>query len=243
MQIKALPRPFYRRLPIDDSTPQQAIQRWEKLRLYDRLRRQGCSQELALEAISCSRSTYYRWRKRFATSGLPGFVARSRCPRRVRSHQWSHRDEHHVWQLRRRYPFCGKLRLHIFLQQEHGFTGSVSTVGRIRPCAFYQGRLRPKRRRNFHQGHAKRWRYGMKASRAGQLVQIDHMSISPLPGVQLKEFKALCPLSKQMVVRCYTRQRHHLAEFETASSTSPSMCCLRDDPSTGWLRVGVDISS
>ncbi len=215
MQIKALPYPLYRRLPVDDSTPQQAIQRWEKLRLYDRLRRQGCSQELALEAISCSRSTYYRWRKRFDTSGLPGLVARSRCPRRVRSHQWSHRDEHHVWQLRRRYPFCGKLRLHIFLQQEHGFTGSVSTVGRIlakgvrlgriRPCAFYQGRLRPKRRRNFHQGHAKRWRYGMKASRAGQLVQIDHMSISPLPGIQLKEFKALCPLSKQMVVRCYTR--------------------------------------
>ncbi len=215
MQIKALPRPFYRRLPVDDSTPQQAIQRWEKLRLYARLRRQGCSQELALEAISCSRSTYYRWRKRFDTSGLPGLVARSRCPRRVRSHQWSHRDERLVWQLRRRYPFCGKLRLHIFLQQEHGFTGSVSTVGRIlakgvrlgriRPCAFYQGRLRPKRRRNFQKGHAQRWRYGMKASRAGQLVQIDHMSISPLPGVQLKEFKALCPLSKQLVVRCYTR--------------------------------------
>ena len=214
MQIKALPYPFYRRLPVDDSTPQQAIQRWEKLRLYDRLGRQGCSQELALEAISCSRSTYYRWRKRFDTSGLPGLVARSRCPRRVRSHQWSHRDEHHVWQLRRRYPFGGKLRLHIFLQQEHGFTGSVSTVGRIlkgvrlgriRPCAFYQGRLGPKRRRNFQKGHAQRWRYGMKASRAGQLVQIDHMSISPLPGVQLKEFKALCPLSKQMVVRCYTR--------------------------------------
>ena len=69
MQIKALPYPLYRRLPVDDSTPQEAIQRWEKLRLYDRLRRQGCSQKLALEAIGWSRSTYYRWRKRFDTSG------------------------------------------------------------------------------------------------------------------------------------------------------------------------------
>ena len=86
MQIKALPDQFYRRLPIDDSTPKEAIQRWEKLRLYQRLRRQGCSQKLALEAIGCSRATYYRWKKRFDTSGLPGLVARSRRPRRVRSH-------------------------------------------------------------------------------------------------------------------------------------------------------------
>ena len=104
MQIKALPYPLYRRLPIDDSTPQQAIQRWEKLRLYDRLRRQGCSQKLALEAIGWSRSTYYRWRKRFHTSGLDGLVARSRCPRRLRSPQWSFQDERLVWQMRRRYP-------------------------------------------------------------------------------------------------------------------------------------------
>ena len=215
MQIKALPYPLYRRLPIDDSTPQQAIQRWEKLRLYDRLRRQGCSQKLALEAIGWSRSTYYRWRKRFHTSGLDGLAARSRCPRRLRSPQWSFQDERLVWQLRRRYPFCGKLRLHLFLQQEHAFAGSVSTVGRIlakgvrlgriRPWAFYQGRLGPQRRRNFQKGHAQRWRYGMKASRPGQLVQIDHSRVYPLPGVQFKEFKAICPVSKHLVVRCYSR--------------------------------------
>ena len=148
MQIKALPYPFYRRLPVDDSTPQQAIQRWEKLRLYDRLRRQGCSQKLALEAIGWSRSTYYRWRKRFHTSGLDGLVARSRCPRRLRSPQWSLQDERLVWQMRRRYPFCGKLRLHLFLQQEHGFAGSVSTVGRILAKGVRLGR-------NFQKGHAR----------------------------------------------------------------------------------------
>ena len=39
----------------------------------------------------------------------------------------------------------------------------------------------------------------------GQLVQIDHSRVYPLPGVQFKEFKAICPLSKQLVVRCYSR--------------------------------------
>ena len=219
MQMKALPRPFYRRLPIDDSTPQQAIQRWEKLRLYDRLRRQGCCRKLALEAIGCS-----RWRKRFHPSGLDGLVARSRCPRRVRSPQWSCQDERLVWQMRRRFPFCGKLRWHLFGQPEHEFAGSVSTVGRIlaqgvcrgriRPGAFYPGGLRPKRRPNFPKGHAQRWRYGTKASRPGQLVQIDHSRLYPLPGVQFQEFKAICPITQYWVVRGYVSrhrsQRHPL---------------------------------
>ena len=43
-------------------------------------------------------------------------------------------------------------------------------LGRIRPCAFCQGRVKVKRRRRFRQGHAQRWRYGTKASRAGQLT-------------------------------------------------------------------------
>ena len=116
MQIKALPRPLYRRLPVDDSTPQETIQRWEKLRLYDRLRRQGCSQKLALEAIGWSRSTYYRWRKRFDTSGLDGLVARSRCPRRLRSPQWSFQDERLVWQMRRRYPYLRQTSLALPLE-------------------------------------------------------------------------------------------------------------------------------
>ncbi len=192
MQIKALPYQFYRRLPIDDSTPKAAIQRWEKLRLYQRLRRQGCSQKLALEAIGCSRASYYRWKKRFDTSGLPGLVARSRRPRRVRSPQWTASDERLVFQLRRRYPYFGKLRLQVLLQRQYGLTWSASTIGRIlakgvrlgriRPCAFCQGRVKVKRRRRFQQGHAQRWRYGTKASRAGQLVQIDHSRVPPSRG-------------------------------------------------------------
>ena len=90
---------------------------------------------------------------------------------------------------------------------------SVSTVGRIlakgvrlgrvRSCAFYQGKLQ--RNGVAISKKVKRWRYGMKAAQPGQLVQIDPMNVSPLPGVRFKEFKAICPISKQMVVRCYSR--------------------------------------
>ena len=277
MQIKALPYPFYRRLPIDDSTPQQAIQRWEKLRLYDRLRRQGCSQKLALEAIGWSRSTYYRWRKRFDTSGLDGLVARSRCPRRLRSPQWSFQDERLVWQMRRRYPFCGKLRLHLFLQQ-HAFAGSVSTVGRIlakgvrlgriRPCAFYQGRLGPQRRRNFQKGHAQRWRYGMKASGPANWSRSTTPGSTPCPGSSSRSSRPSvpsastwscaailapplamppassrpsskrCPFPSLLSKSTADRSSGPSSRPPATNSISPSMCCPHDGPSTTAVSNG-----
>ena len=90
---------------------------------------------------------------------------------------------------------------------------SESTIGRIlgkgvrlrriQPCAFYRGRRTQPKPRNFATGHAQRLRYGMKATRPGELVQIDHMSVSR-DGTTLKEFKAVCPRSKQLVVRVYS---------------------------------------
>ena len=65
-------------------------------------------------------ATYYRWKKRFDTSGLPGLGAPSGR---------SHPQEHLVWQMRRRYPFCGKLRLHFLWKQDHGFTASSFSSG------------------------------------------------------------------------------------------------------------------
>ena len=60
--------------------------------------------------------------------------------------------------LRRKYPFMGKARIHAMLARK-GFKLSVSTVGRIlsralasgaiRPASFCEGRVRPKRRRRF----------------------------------------------------------------------------------------------
>ena len=63
-----------------------------------------------------------------------------------------------VMDLRRAYPFIGKARIHAMLVRK-GFALSVSTVGRIlsralargaiRPASFCEGRVKPKRRRDF----------------------------------------------------------------------------------------------
>ena len=98
--------------------------------------------------------------------------------------------------------------------RERCWTLSESTVGRIvaklvrlgrvRPVAFYYGRVKPKRRWQFTH-HAKRWRYGMKAKAPGELMQLDHMSISFTEGEVVKEFKATCPVSKWSGLRVCRR--------------------------------------
>ena len=100
------------------------------------------------------------------------------------------------------------------LSRDQGFSLGISTVGRIlkklvklnriKPVSFYYGRVKPKRQRQFTQ-HAKRWQYGMKAKRPGELVQVDHMSVGFTEGFQLKEFKATCPITGMTIMRTYSR--------------------------------------
>ncbi len=69
--------------------------------------------------------------------------------------------------------------------------------------SFCEGRVKPKRRRRFAKW-ARRWKYGAKATRAGELVQVDHMTYT-CEGRTLKEFRAVCPVSRFMVARVFTR--------------------------------------
>ena len=71
-------------------------------------------------------------------------------------------------------------------------------------AAFYYGKIKPRRQRQFTH-HAKRWRYGMRAKQPGELIQIDHMSVSFTEGFSLKEFKATCPITGTTIMRTYSR--------------------------------------
>ena len=199
MQVQSLRIPSYRRFKVDDTLPAAAVKRRHKLETYRDLRAEGCSQQTALRAIGWSRATYFRWAARYRKCGPHGLAAISRRPQRTRPRQWTPAQQRQVWTLRRHYPFMGKRPLRVLLARQ-GIHLSESTVGRIlaqgvrlgriRPCAFCRGRVKLKKRRSFHQGHAQRWRYGTRATQPGQLVQIDHLSVS-LDGTQLKEFRAV----------------------------------------------------
>ena len=115
-------------------------------------------------------------------------------------------------------------------------------LGRIRPCAFCRGRVQAKKRRDFQRGHAQRWQSGSKAPRPGELLQIDHRSVSR-DGDTLKEFQAAGPYAKQLVARVYSRA--------TARNAARFLQAVRDDlpfplrsiqslPRTAALRPGLD---
>ncbi len=229
MQIQSLRIKSYRSFRIDDTTPAEAFERLRKIETYQELRAEGCSEATALRAIGWSRPAYFRWQARYRADGVKGLAAKSRRPRRVNPARWTRAQEWAVWRMRKRYPFMGKRRLTVMLARD-GLALSESTIGRIlvkgvrlgriKPCAFLRGRVNATRRRNFASGHAQRWRRDMKAKRPGEMIQIDHMSVSR-DGDTLKEFKATCPVGKQLVTRVYSRA--------TANNARRFLQALRED--------------
>lgn len=214
MQIKSLRIKSYRSWKINDNASAEARGRLKQLEWVETLRGEGCIEATALAVVGWSRATYYRWLKRYREAGLNGLERGCRAPQGRRVCQWTKQQEQQVLHLRKRYPLWGRRKLWRVLVREQGWVLSESTVGRIvaklvrlgrvEPVAFYYGRAKPKRRRQFTH-HAKRWRYGMKANEPGELMQADHMSINFSDGGGVKEFKATCPVTKWSGLRVYSR--------------------------------------
>ena len=96
-----------------------------------------------------------------------------------------------------------------FLKRDHKINISQSTVGRILTKFIASNHIqkvfylfKPKKPRAFHK-HAKRFQYGMKASRPGELVQIDHMTVSSKLNFTIKHFAAIDPTTKFLAANGY----------------------------------------
>ena len=213
MNIESMRTRSYRSFAIDDAElPPAARERLLAIRRYDELRAAGCGEQAALREIGVGRRTMFRWKGALAARGQRGLAPKSTRPRRVRRRSYKPSDVKAVVDLRLKHPFMGKAPIQRMLVRK-GLRLSVSTVGRILSRAIAagrvprasacEGRLEPKRRRKFD-GWAQRWRYGSKARQPGQLVQIDHMTFSR-DGRTIKEFRAVCPVSRFMVARVFSR--------------------------------------
>ena len=214
MQTIHLHPKFYRVSKTVARLSDEAQQRWHRLNLYQQLRTEGCSEATALQAIGWSRSSCYRWRRRLQQQGPRGLEARSRRPRRVRRRQWNSQHFERVREIRLAHPLWGRAKIRTILAREYGIELSESTVGRmlsewirrrqVLPAAFYQGRTGNRKPRIFNR-HARRWRRTDRARTPGQMIQIDHMSVTVEAGFSVKEFKATCPTTRLCVMRTYSR--------------------------------------
>lgn len=221
MQIKSLRIKSYRSWAVDETPITiKAKEKCQILQKYWRLRAEGCKEITALEVLGLSRSTLYRWQKLYQKQGPKGLIDGSRTPLNKRGPTWSRATEQQVLSLRKQYPAWGKNKLTMILRQR-GLPISSSTVGRIlckllslgkiQPVSMTWGKLKPRKRRVFNQ-HAKRWRRDLRASKPGDMVQIDHMTVSVMPGRMVKHFNAVCPVSRVITGRVYDRATAHSAK-------------------------------
>ena len=214
MRIIAPHGAFPRRLHVDDAPlSPRARKRLDVITSVAALVAAGCPKDAAIASQGVKRRTYYRWQAQHRRRGAGGLEPKSTRPRRRRKAQWTLRDVQSVMAVRRRHPFMGFRAIHAVLRRD-GSSLSKAAVGRIvrlclkrkwiKPVVWLRGRAKPKRRRDFSDGRAQRWRYGMKAKAPGELVQVDHMTVSR-DGQTLKEFRAVDPVSRMMVCRVFSR--------------------------------------
>lgn len=221
MQIQSLRIKSYRSWKINDTVVLSEIarDRLRKIQTYDQLRAEGCSEKSALNAVQTSRPTIFRWKNKLKNDGLKGLEPGNTIPTNIRTSTWPRELEFQVCSLRKANPCYGKYKIKTLLKREHGIDVNVSMVGRIISKLIKSGRIRavptllghryPKKKRTFNK-HAKRWKYGMKGKEPGELVQIDHMSVYSA-GANIKHFKAICPVTRIMIARVYSKATSKIA--------------------------------
>ena len=192
----------------------EAARRRDALARWRNAMAQGLSSQQGAEAVGVPRSTLYRWQARADPL--------SRRPRRVRQPQRPQGLAEAVERLRLDHPMWGKEKLGPILRKQ-GYPTSNATVGRIIGALIRRGTVQPvpalirkvaAKEAPKKRPHAIRKPKGVTFEKPGDVVQIDTLSIYPLPGVSIKHFNAYDPFAKWTVARpCKRATAKNAAEF------------------------------
>lgn len=222
MQTKYPPRQLrYVKKGIDETEYSQVVyERYEIIKNYMDLKKQHCDCKVIFKVLNVKRSTFFRWKRAYEKYGLVGLEDRSRAPDKRPRDKWSRTLEKLVLKIRIKNPVWGKKKIFAVIKRDYRENCSLSTIGRIlkhlvlvekvKPASFYFGRLNPKNARAFT-GHAKRWKYGMKAKTPGELIQVDHAVVEAEPERFVKQFDATCPITKITVSQFYYSATSNIA--------------------------------
>jgi putative transposase len=187
------------RLPAAPALSREAKQR---LKILDYARTHSVA--ATCRHFGIARSTYYRWAKRYDPQHLSFLENRVSSPQRVRRPTWTSAQAAAVLAARERYPRWGKDKLAIVLKRE-SIVLSVSMIGRILTDLTRRGvlvetisaRVRPHARHQRPYAIRKPKEY--TAAAPGDLVQVDTMHLTPLPGVDRRHFSAVDMVSRWSV--------------------------------------------
>jgi putative transposase len=202
----------------EEKLPPEAQELKKKLTHCSQLRSRKVPWEEIEAIVGMSRSNYYRLSSLVKLHGIKGLIRRSKKPKKLRQSAIPVTTIELILQLRRTNPTYGKAKITVILARDHNIILSASSVGRVIAKLVACGKIRrspsasnPCRSRKFN-GHAKRWEYGKhKAAIPGEMVQIDHMSVSK-NGVPFKHFQAWDPKSKFIDATVFSCATSHAAK-------------------------------
>jgi hypothetical protein len=151
-----------------------------------------------------SRATYYRRKKALLTLGIKGLKRKSTKPKTFRTRKIPIETINTILSIRQENQTYGKAKITVILRRDFDIKLSESSVGRVLKKLMAAGKItksisscKAKRRRKFT-NHAKKWEYGMKSKNPGELIQIDHMSVTK-HNIAMKEFRAWDSITKVIV--------------------------------------------
>ena len=236
MQVFGLPRHLTRaaqsasRLLGAKPLNSEAERRRDAVARWVGARRNGLTAEQAAKAVGVPRATLYRWQTRAEP--------RSRRPLRIRRPMWSPALVQAVEDLRADQPMYGKRKLAVLLRRE-GVQTSTATVGRILRKLMDRGVVIPvptlrrnpaarRSRRPTRNRYAQRLAKGRKATKPGELVQIDTLYVTVQPGRPIKHFTAYDPVAKWTLGHVATT-----ASAECATALLDKLCTQAPFPVRG----------
>lgn len=200
-----LPKDFYK-LSLVANLSEKAKKRYKAINLYASGR---YNLEQICEIFEISRSTFYRWRKRYRDRILQTLEDKSRRPRRVREKVIrTYEREHLVCEIRRKYPYFGKEKIAKILEREHQKKISASSVGRI--LSQYKSILPKARVTQKRAKTLKKDRVRIKQIKAdmkgvvSEWLQSDTMELN-LAFSKVFIFSAIDPVSKILYMRAYRK--------------------------------------
>ncbi len=216
MQIKGLHKSIYKLYGY--ARKQSCLDEYRKkythiVREWGKFKAKGLSDKVVQEIVGCSRATYFRSKKVLKELDW-GIIPPSKARHKQNKPHWGESEKQLVLQLRRANPTYGKSKIAIILKRDNNKEISESTVGRILNCLMKKGLVtksasacRPKRKRCFNKGHAKKWSYkDYKTMKLGERIQIDHMSVSK-NGISVKHFQAWDRRSRFMHAQVYSHAK------------------------------------
>lgn len=207
MQIFGLHKNIYK-LAAYASTQELLDQRTQErqklLGDWELLKSRGISDHEIAKITGISRATYYRRKKAISQYGVIGLKRKTTKPKTFRQSKIPQTTLELILKLRLENTSYGKYKIAIILKRDYKLTISESSVGRCLAKLLLLGKIkrsisahRVKRKRKFT-SHAKKWQYGMKASKPGEMIQIDHMTVTK-NNITMKHFQAWDPKTKTIV--------------------------------------------